>query len=251
VATDLLYQQVIPLQCADMRAAEAARDVPFWCAPRWATRFVRVADEWFRSGAWDEAARADFEVRLARARRNNRQQYLRVKGLALRAAEHTEGARELLERAAAFPDGYRFQTVAAWETLADMAIERGDRGTAEELLRRILTEQGGASGSIGDVEITLAELLLDTGQPEARAESIALLTAWIERDRLKFDNQLFRWHLNLIRVADATGDQATVRRAAKTALELAERGPQLPRHGDVGLVRTDDSTLRRLRRLAT
>jgi predicted Zn-dependent protease len=210
-----------------------------------------VADEWFRSGAWDEVARADFEARLARARRPNRQQYLRIKGLALRAAGQTEGARDLLERAADFPDGYFHQTVAAWETLADMAVERGDPATAEQLYRRILTEQPGGSGTTGGIEIALAELLLDTGQAEARAESLALLNEWIGKDSLKFDNQLFRWHLSLIRVAEATGDQETVRRAANTALELAGRGPQLPRHGDIGLVRTDDATLRRLRKQAT
>jgi hypothetical protein len=33
-----------------------------------------VADEWFRSPAWDKPARADFEARLARARPHNRQQ---------------------------------------------------------------------------------------------------------------------------------------------------------------------------------
>ncbi len=40
---------------------------------------------------WDEAARADFEARLARARPHNRQQYLRIKGLSLRAAGHADG----------------------------------------------------------------------------------------------------------------------------------------------------------------
>jgi hypothetical protein len=177
---------------------------------------------------------------------------LRIKGLALRSAGDTDGAQELLERAAACPDGYTFQTLAAWETLADMAVDRGDRHTAEQLLRRILEVQdAGGSRATGSVEITLAEILLDCDRPGDRAESMTLLNTWIERDGLKFDNQLFRWHLNLIRIAETTGDRETVQRAAKTALELAERGPQLPRHGDVGLVRTDTETLERLRRLAT
>jgi hypothetical protein len=86
-------------------------------------RMVVVADEWFRSPAWDDAARAAFEARLARARPGNRQQYLRIKGVSLRAAGELDGARELLERAAKHPDGHLYMTVAAWESLADMAAE--------------------------------------------------------------------------------------------------------------------------------
>ena len=211
---------------------------------------VPVADEWFRSPAWNAAARVDFEARLARARPFNRQQYLRIKGISLRAAGQMDGARELLERAADFPDGYFHQTVGAWETLADMAVERGDRVTAAKLYRRVLAEQPSLSGSTGNVEISLAEVLLDGGRLEERDEALKLLNTWIERKGMKFDSQLFRWHLNLIRIAEATGDHETVRRAANTALTLAERGPQLARHPEVGIVQTDKTTIKRLRKLA-
>jgi len=213
-------------------------------------RMGSVADEWYRTGAWDEAARVDFEARLARARSSNQQQYLRIKGESLLAAGKVDGARALLERAADFPDGYFFQTVAAWESLASMAAQRGDRVTAETLYRRILAEQPSLSGTTGSVEISLAELLLDTGRAELRDEALVLLNAWINRPGLKFDNQLFRWYMDLIRVAQTTGDQQTARRAATTALALAERGPQLARHPEVGLVTTDKATLKRLRQLA-
>jgi predicted Zn-dependent protease len=209
-----------------------------------------ATDDWFRSPAWDDSARADFEARLARARPHNRQQYLRIKGVRLRAAGHAAAAREVLERAAEHPDGYFHETVSAWETLADIAIECGDRANAERLYRRILAEQPSGSGTTGSVEISLAELLLDRGRTEDRDEASGLLSTWIERKAMKFDNQLFRWHLNLIRVAEATGDHETVRRAANTALAVAERGPQLPRHPGVGLVETDKATLKRLRKLA-
>jgi predicted Zn-dependent protease len=210
-----------------------------------------MVDDWFRSPEWDEPARTAFEARLARARPRNRPQYLRIKGLVLRSGGHQDAARELLERAAAHPDAYFFETVAAWESLADMAVERGDRATAEQLYRRILTEQPTGSGTTGSVEISLAELLLDRGDPAARDEALALLDSWIGRPKLKFDSQLFRWHLALIRTAEATGDRDTVRRAANTALTLAGRGPRLPRHPDVGLVHTDEATLERLQALAT
>lgn len=68
-----------------------------------------VADDWLRNPGWDDAERADFEMRLARVRRRNRQQYLRIKGLSLLAVRQTDGALELLERAASFPGGYLFK----------------------------------------------------------------------------------------------------------------------------------------------
>jgi predicted Zn-dependent protease len=213
-------------------------------------RMELVADEWYRSDAWHETARADFEARLARARPHNRPQYLRIKGERLRAVGDVDAARVLLERSADHPDAYLFETVAAWESLAQIAAERGDQTTAETLYRRILAQQPSLSGTTGSVEISLAELLLDTGRVELLDEALALLDTWINRPGLKFDSQLFRWHLDLIRVAEATGEQQTVRRAAATALALAERGPQLPRHPDVGLVQTDKATLKRLRKLA-
>ena len=209
-----------------------------------------VANDWYRSPEWDEVARADFETRLARVRPHNRQQYLRIKGLSLRAAGHADAARELLERAAGCADGHLFQTVSTWETLADMAAVRGDRESAEQLYRRILAEQPSLSGTSGSVELSLAEILLDTGRPDALDEVFALLRAWIERAGMKFNSQLFRWHLAVIRAAQAIGDRETVKRAASEALEVATRGPQLRRHPDVGLVQADSAALQRLRKLA-
>lgn len=61
---------------------------------------------------------------------------------------------------------------------------------------------------------------------------------------------LFRWHLVLIDIAQATGEKDTVQRAASTALDLAARGPVFPRHKGVGVVHADRQTVRRLRKLA-
>jgi hypothetical protein len=59
---------------------------------------MSAREDWFRSPAWDQAARAEFELRLARARDHNRPQYLRIKGLALREAGLVDAARVLWQR---------------------------------------------------------------------------------------------------------------------------------------------------------
>jgi len=107
------------------------------------------------------------------------------------ATPDTTAARELPERAVEDAEGYLHQTVSARETLGDMAVERGDRATAEEPYRRILALSN-QSGSTGSVEISLADLLLDTGRPADREEASALLDAWMNRPEMKFDQVLFR-----------------------------------------------------------
>lgn len=81
-------------------------------------------------------------------------------------------------------------------------------------------------------------------------EALALLNSFLERGTSQFPNVLFRWHLALIRIAQATGENQTVQRSARTALGLAEHGPVFPRHKTVGVVDADARTLRRLRKLA-
>ena len=54
----------------------------------------------------------------------------------------------------------------------------------------------------------------------------------------------------LIRLAEAVGDRAVARDAARRALDLVARGPAFPRHKTVGLVDADEKTLKRLERLA-
>lgn len=101
------------------------------------------------------------------------------------------------------------------------------------------------------VEISLAELLIDKGDRASMEEALALLNSFLERGTSQFPSVLFRWHLALIRIAQATDDEETVRRAARTALDLAGRGPVFPRHKTVGVVRPDKQTLKHLRKLAT
>jgi tetratricopeptide (TPR) repeat protein len=209
-----------------------------------------VPPDWFRSSLWTEDARADFEARLSRARAYNRPQYLRIKAIALRDAGLIEPARELLMRVAEQRDVHAFEVAYVQELLGDLAVLRGEPEEAEQFYRWVLTDWPTLNGTSGLVEISLAELLIQRNRDPERDEAQALLSSWIARGALKFDNSLFRWHLALIDLSDQLGDQETIQRAARTALTLAGRGPQFPKHGDVGVVRTDPATLHRLEHLA-
>lgn len=208
---------------------------------------IWLADEWYRTTDWSPEGQAEFERRLARARSYNRSQYLRIKGVHLHEAGIVDGARSLWERVLTATDEYvDVQRPGALEHLGDSYRDE-DPERAETYYRRLLAEYPTLSGTTATVEIALAELMIKKREYD---EALALLNNFLERDVSQFPNVLFRWHLALIEIASAKGDKETVKRAARTALDLSERGPVFPRHKTVGIVRTDKKTIRRLRKLA-
>lgn len=208
-----------------------------------------MADDWFRSPEWTDEARADFEKRLARARPHSRAQYLRIKGLAVDAAGDGEGARELWTRVLESPGVSRLQAWSALEHLGDSWTSE-DPQRAESYYRQLLAENPTLNATTACVHLSLAELRIRRGDRASMQEAHDLLTTWISDFPSPFPSALFRFHLDLIAVAQALGDQPTVQQAARTALDLAGRGPVFPRHRDVGAVEADEATLERLHELA-
>lgn len=209
-----------------------------------------MADEWFRSPAWGEADRADFEARLARSRGDNRVQYLRVKGLALSDAGEIAGARDLWLRVLA-DDGEFSKTegFTALEHLGDSYVEDNPL-LAERYYRRLLTDNPSLKSTTATLHIKLAELLIPRGEKADLGEAGHLLIQWPEVVRIPFPNAHFRWNLAVIDLAEATGDRKTAVKAARQALNLADRGPVFPRHRTVGVVHAEHQVLERLKRLA-
>jgi len=175
---------------------------------------------------------------------------MRIKGLALAEAGQKQGARDLWGRVMQSTEELaEGQQPSALEHLGD-SYAHEDTAMAEHYYRRLLAEYPTLNGTSHTVEISLAEILIDRGDPTSLEEALVLLNSFFERGTSQFPSVLFRWHLALIRIAQATDDEQTVRRAARTALVLADRGPVFPRHKTVGVVHSDKRTLKRLRKLA-
>lgn len=205
--------------------------------------------DWFRSSDWSPEAQADFELRLKRARGHNKTQYARIKGLALRESGQVEAARQLWERVLADESDHNFDRAPTLEHLGDSFIS-DDPTKAEYYYRRLLQEHPTLNGTTHIVEISLAELEMAKGRRADTDDALDLLNSFLARGISQFPNVLFRWHLVLVDIASRTGDRETVQRAARTALDLSERGPVFSRHKEVGIVHADAESLRRLRRLA-
>ena len=208
-----------------------------------------MEDDWFRSRGWGEADRADFEARLARSRRYNRAQYMRIKGLALWHPGEIDGARGLWVRVLADDGEFsKMEGFAALEHLGDSYIDDNPM-LAEDYYRRLLADNPGLKSTTATQHIKLAELLIRRGDEQDLKEAAQLLIQWPEVARIPFPNAHFRWNLAVIDLAEATGDRETAVEAARRALDLADRGPVFPRHKTAGIVHADHQTLERLKRL--
>lgn len=172
-----------------------------------------MADDWFRSPDWSPDAQEEFEARLRRSRADNRTQYTRIKGIALRESGQLDAARTLWLRILEGDLGHEFEKATTIEHLADSYVGH-DPATAEHYYRRLLTEHPTLNGTTATAEISLAELLVEKGDKASMDEALGLLNSFLERGTAQFPNVLFRWHLSLIRIAQATGEKETVQRAA-------------------------------------
>lgn len=207
-----------------------------------------MADDWFRSAAWDQDAQDEFAARLRRSRAYNRPQYLWIKGVALAEAGDTTAAISLWERVLnEYPC-----SLHAWparESLGDVARQEGRLDEAERWYRELIEVNPTLNATTHMAEVSLAEILLAAKEEAKSDEGLRLLQSAIERGGL-LNDQLFRWHLALIEAVGQLGDLETQQRPARTALSLLERGPRFSRHPTVGLAKADKVTVRRLRALA-
>ncbi len=207
-----------------------------------------MADDWFRSSDWSEAAQAEFERRLAKSR-TLKCQYLQSKASALRESGERDAAQALLLRILDRDLGEQYEQALTKELLGDLC-RVVDPAEAEHYYRRLLAEHASLNGTTGTVEISLAELLIAKGDITSVDEARALLVNWLERNAAQLPSNMFRWHLALVDIAQVTNDPETARNAARTALDLAEIKTFFRRHPDIGVVKTDANTLKRLKKLA-
>ena len=213
-----------------------------------------MADEWYRDPRWSKAVEEEFERRLARARVDNRPQYLRIKALALLengGAKERAVARGLLLRVLGDYDDplNSFDFLIARERLAELDAADGALDEAEAQYRAAI-QLSSESNVRGEAPLALAELLIRRGGTDRLAEAQEILDGEDAAD-LTFKVQRFRYSVCKARIAAMNGDTDEAATHAITALrEASTTAPDFPRHPDIGHVRADESLVRELKRLA-
>ena len=207
-----------------------------------------MPSDWFRSPAWDERARTEFETKLARSAAHNRPQYLRIKAIALDGVGLTADALALLMRVTDdYPDS--LDCASAFELQGDILRRTGDLAAAEGRYRVVLARRPDLNATSGMTPVSLAEVLLEQHGSSAVEEVRSLLA--YPALRLVFNSQLVRTLMLSSRTAEVEGDDALRRAEARRALDLVGAAPQLNRHPDVGVPAPSEAELRELERLAS
>lgn len=105
------------------------------------------------------------------------------------------------------------------------------------------------SGTSGEVQLSLGEVLLETDAAGGAVDVAALLDA--ARAHVTFNSTAFRWNVLRARLAETIGDREAQRTAAIAALDPVGAHPQFSRHPTVGLVEPSAETLALLQRLSS
>lgn len=210
------------------------------------------ADDWYRSPDWDDAARAEFEKRLARARPRNRVQYRRIKGSVLiesADAAARQAGRAMLEANASSPDA-GFERTWALTTLGQYEMGAGRSDAAEPYFRaaikRLSVDRSGGSG----LEPTLlAEILLGRGDKASLAEARTLLDANLD-DRPLLVRDRYRMCVAGTRVAVALGNSDAHVWASEALRYASTTHSGLRNHPKLGLFTAEGRTVAWLQRVA-
>lgn len=100
------------------------------------------------------------------------------------------------------------------------------------------------SGTSGLADLTLAETLLEN-DPSSLPAVIDLLNSRSLTGRIKFNSDLFRYHVATARACQQLGQDPGP--PARCALDLLENDqPQLSRHPTVGRIHASEQTIREL-----
>lgn len=215
---------------------------------------MAAEDEWYRSPDWTAEAQAHFENKLRRAREWSRPQYLRIKALSLLEASDHEGqeaGRELLRRVLREYADNGLEVVFAHELLGRAYRRARKYPEAEGHFRACIglcESRGTRSGTSGLCDLTLVELILETAETAKYAEADAFLDYLAEHpEHLPFNGDIFRFYAARARLAHRLAQPEKAASYAEVALNFAGiKEPQLSRHPTIGLVQTDERTLRDL-----
>ena len=132
-----------------------------------------MADEWYRRTTWTKDDQADFEARLARARKRSRAQYLRIQASHLMEADNpqlTSAALELLNRMLAeYPSD--IEVAQAHAQRAECYIRLGEVDNAIEAFRSALAKEREFPNVRTTAWLDFGWLVIERGLPELYDEA--------------------------------------------------------------------------------
>lgn len=212
-------------------------------------------DDWYRATRWSAEHAEAFEARLARARPENRAQYLRIQAVCLSDAggrRERRVARELYERAQALATerGDQMELASIYAGLAELDRDEGDPVGEAANWRRTLDAEAAFQGRVSHgAELRLARLIAEERWVDRYDEADALLDIAVD-DGLLFRDAQFVYAQARMRLAQRRGQDDLAAAYGMGALALlADNRPMAPRHPTIGLIRRSSADEREIKRV--
>lgn len=185
--------------------------------------------DWYRNVEWSAKVSAEFEAKLARARR--KEQYLRIQACTL-AAIHPNVAHSLLDRYFSLPD--QFDAAQAHVDRATAFLAQGKVEEALLAYERALTREAEFPNTKTQAYINLPFEIATRMLRERFTRALEVLEA--HKSRLMFAIDYFKWNSAHAIIASELRYGGDPRLYAKAAIEAAERDHSGFRyHPEVGL----------------
>lgn len=194
-----------------------------------------MANDWFRNTEWNESIERAFDEKIARARKWNQSQYLRIQACTL-ASTHPAVALRLLDRYFAMPDQ------------CDRAQAHVDRATALLALDCVsdaimsyeaaLAHEAAHRNSLTQAYLQLPYLVATRRICERYDRALEILHTHV--DQLTFPVEHFLWHSANALIVGNRGDTDLACIHAEQALQAAAlKHSGFSRHKSIGLVTSE------------
>jgi len=186
--------------------------------------------EWFRNTSWNDAIAAQFETRLARARR--KEQYLRIQASTLSSTE-PEVAHKLFDRYLALPD--QFDQAQAHVDRATAFIAQGRFPEAVGSYEAALSRESAFPRLLTQAYLELPYLVATHRLQAQYARAFEILEQ--HKSRLMFPLDLFKWNAAKALILFALNDRTNGKLFAGAALAASKAdSSDFTYHPSVGLV---------------
>ncbi len=201
-----------------------------------------MADEWYRRKSWTKADEDEFFVRLGRARKDGRAQYLKIQALELiytRNPKLLTVAESLLNKLLTdYPDD-RIQRSQTFNSLGTIYRSRGDYEKALSYFKKGVDFELEFPNVISGVHLSYAELVVETERTECYDEVEELLLADMKGSGLLFPANAYTIASVLAVISAHKGDEDSARFYADLAEKNASAKTNTlwnPRKKHLGLV---------------
>ncbi|WP_215226685.1 tetratricopeptide repeat protein [Echinicola shivajiensis] len=215
-------------------------------------------NDWYRNTNWNDQIESGFEARLKRASGNaNKAQFLRVQASCLLDSPSVENQKkgiQLMKRLINEYSEETFSTIHGHEQLGEYYLKRKNYKEAEKNFR-IVTDHyhsNTRSGTTGLADLKLTETILISDQEDKFQEAYKLSTSKFESTggALILNDQKFYYATLMANLCLRMGKMDEASEFASLAIQLSTiTKPQFHRHNTVGIVKTDNSTVERLKKI--